>query len=443
MALLALLAAGTPSAEGARLVSWTTESRHVDPARVRFNGPPPGGPVLAPGLRVNVLLPDGFTRTRRYPVLYLLHGHGDRFDFWANPQRGNLLEVARGFPGIVVMPEGDRGWYVNWWNGGRRAGPAWERYHLDELLPLVERRLPIRPGRRWHAIAGLSMGGEGAVFYASQRPGYFGSAASFSGPLSIQRPEWPLGFDTQGESHRQVFGDPQAQRFYWSGHNPAALASNLRRTRVFVTVGDGVPDPAVAAEATNQFGQLAEIELRQHAEDFVAAARDAGVAVTYEPRPGIHDWRYWREHLAAAIRWGFFEPVPETPGRWDYATVARRGEAWGLRFRFSPAPASVQQLWLRRGRILRGTGSGQVMLATPSGCRYGATMHAREAWMVRLPAGWRRPARRGCAQASASTFGNRGGNRSTRWPPLRDPSSASSRTSSPSAASSRSLVSGR
>src|SRR5439155_1658370 len=142
------------------------------------------------------------------------------------------------------MPEGDRGWYTNWWSGGARS-PGWERYHLDELIPLIERKFSIRRGRRWHAIAGLSMGGEGAIFYASQRPGYFGSAASFSGVLSVQRPEWPTGFDTQGENHVDVYGDPDAQRFYWTGHNPTALVQNLRLTRLFVAVGDGVRAPGV------------------------------------------------------------------------------------------------------------------------------------------------------------------------------------------------------
>ena len=378
-------------AAGSRLLTWTTKSRFVDPQSVPFNGPPPGGPELAPGLRVNVLLPDGFKRTRRYPVLYLLHGHGDRFDFWANSQRGDVTKVAKGFPGIIVMPEGGRGWYTNWWNGGRRGGPAWERYHLDELIPLVERRLPIRRARRWHAIAGLSMGGEGALFYASERPGYFGSAASFSGPISIQRPEWPVGFDTQGEDHEEVFGDPTAQRFYWTGHNPTALASNLRHTRVFVTVGNGVPDPTVPSEVQNQFGQVAEAELHQHAEDFVAAARAAGVDVTYHPRQGIHDWRYWREHLADAIDWGFFKPVPSVPRDWGYETVAASGVAWGLRFAFKPAPTGIERLSLEGGRRLRGFGTGQATVRTPSGCRFEIAMD--RAWVARLPTGWRRQSR--------------------------------------------------
>jgi S-formylglutathione hydrolase FrmB len=379
-------AVGATPAAGARLLTWETPSRFVKPADIRLNKPPPGGPELAPALRVNVLLPDGFTRQRRYPVLFLLHGHGDRFDYWANPQRGDVRQVAKGFPGIIVMPEGARGWYTNWWSGGR-LDPAWERYYLDELIPLVEQRLPIRSARRWHAIAGFSMGGEGAVFLASQRPGYFGSVAAFSGAISIQRPEWPVGFDTQGERHIDVFGDPTAQEFYWSGHNPTALVGNLRHTRVFVTVGDGVPDPSVPSEVSNYFGQVAEAELRQHAEDFVSAARAAGVDLTYHPRQGIHDWRYWRLHLADAIDWGFFRAVPRAAGSWGYETVAQTGDAWRLRFRFRPAPEGIERISLEDGRILRGFGFGRVTITTPSRCRFSIGM--RNAWVTTLPRGWR------------------------------------------------------
>ena len=363
--LLALLAAAAP-AQASQLVTWTTTSRYVDPAQQDFNGPP-----RPKALRVNVLLPDGYTPSRRWPVLYLLHGHGDAYDSWANPKNGDVARVAKGFPGIVVMPEGARGWYVNWWRGGRRAGPAWERHHLDELIPLVERRLPILRARRWRAIAGLSMGGEGALFYASQRPGYFGSAASFSGAISIQRPEWPAGFDTQGERHDDVFGDPAAQRFYWSGHNPTALAGNLRWTRLYVTVGDGVAKPS---EAQNVFGQVAELDLRQHAEDFTAAARKAGADVTYFPREGIHDWPYWREHLAAALRWGFFTPARESPADWTYETVAAKGDAWGWRFEFQRRAPDEVITFTRRGGILRGEGSGRVAIKPPRGRLFMVTL---------------------------------------------------------------------
>ena len=362
LALGAALALPAP-AVGSRLVTWVTPSHYVDPSKVRFNGPS----SRPKALRANVLLPDGYDGRRRFPVLYLLHGHGDAYDSWADPDHGDVARIAARLGAVIVMPEGARGWYTNWWNAGRRGAPGWENYHLDELIPLVEKRLRIRAGRRWHAIAGLSMGGEGALYYATQRPGYFGSAASFSGAISIQRAEWPSGFDTQGEKHVDVFGDPSEQRFYWTGHNPTALTRNLTHTRLFVAVGDGVPG-ANPDEATNYFGQVAELDLAQHANDFVAAARANGEHPEYRPQQGIHDWPYWRRHLTQAIAWGLFRPVDERPSEWTFQTVSRSGDMWGLRFRFSAPPGALETFRLHRG-ALSGSGAGRVTIDTPDGCR--------------------------------------------------------------------------
>ena len=121
------------SAGAARIVTWTTTSRWVDPSKATSGYNHPGAPARPNALRVNVLLPDGYDErsSRRYPVLYLLHGVGDAYDSWALPGQGEILDVARGFPGFIVMPEADRGFYTNWWNGGRRGDPGWERYHLS------------------------------------------------------------------------------------------------------------------------------------------------------------------------------------------------------------------------------------------------------------------------------------------------------------------------
>ncbi len=390
-AALAILALVTPAASAelrGRIVTWAgpgvAESRFVDPSKApeSYYNEPPGVAPRPNALRMDVYLPPGYRSHpgRRYPVLWLLHGHGDAYDSWPSPEQGDLRHTAAGLRAIVVMPEGDHGWYVNWWNGGKRGDPAWERYHLDQLIPLTERRLRIRRGRRWHAIAGLSMGGEGAVFYASQRPGYFGTAASFSGVLSIQRPEWPAGFNTQGEDYHDVFGDPQAQEFYWRGHNPLALVDNLRHTRLFVSVGDGVPDPTDPGEVQNTFGQVAEAELHDQANQFVQAARDAGVPVTYVQHQGIHDWRYWRDDLRRAASWGLFEPPPAPAHRWSYGTVATAGRMWGLRFRFRQPPEAFER-FRRLGRRLSASGSGEVAIRTPAGCLLRLTLP----FHVRLP----------------------------------------------------------
>ncbi len=384
LCLLALPAPAPALAQGARLVTWddqeVRDSRFVDPAKAspgHYNEPP-GVPERENALRVNVYLPRGFDRDRRWPVLYLLHGQGDAFDSWAHPDRGDVLATAAGFAGIIVMPEADRGFYTNWWNAGAVGDPAWERYHLDELIPLVEDRLPIRRKRRWHAVAGLSMGGLGAMFYASQRPGYFGSAASFSGALSIQRPTFQQGFPATGQDSEPIWGDEREQEFYWRGHNPVELVENLARTRLFVSAGNGVADPSDPDQVDNFFGQVAEAELGQQAAEFAAAAEDAGADVTYRPHQGIHDWPYWRADLADAVEWGFFEKRRSGDRRGPrlYETVAKVGEMWGLRFRFSAQPTEVIA-FARSSRLLEGEGSGKVTVRTRAGCKLVAKLPFR------------------------------------------------------------------
>jgi S-formylglutathione hydrolase FrmB len=384
--LLSVLAAFAPPASADRIVTLTTTSRFVDPAKQQFNKPPKGVPDRPNALRVNVFIPDGYDSGRtRFPVLYLLHGHGDSYDAWASPSNGDVMRIAKGFPGLIVMPEGAQGWYADWWNGGKRAEPAWERYYLDELMPLIERRFRIRRGRRWHAIAGLSMGGEGAAYLAEQRPGWFGSVASFSGPLSIQRAEYANGgMDTQGQKFTDVFGPPSG--FYATAHNAEANTANLAHTRVYVTVGNGVGGPS---EVTNYFGAIAEAELNRQAEDFVAAAKADRVDVTYVPRDGIHDWPYWRQHLAGALGWGFFEPVAAAPLQWSFRTAAQTGEAWGFRYRLAQPPSELVT-FERSGDRIAGKGSGTVTITTPRGVRFTAQLPFERA----IPAASRRKPRR-------------------------------------------------
>ncbi|MBA3301517.1 MAG: hypothetical protein H0T15_06570, partial [Thermoleophilaceae bacterium] len=325
---------------------------NVDPAKVQFNDPP-GGKKRPNALKALVLLPDGYKPGERYPVLYLLGGHGETYDAWAHPSRGDVQKTLAGFPGIVVMPEGARGWYVNWWNGGKRGEPAWERYHLDELIPAIEKRYPIRPGRRWHAIAGNSMGGLGALFYASQRPGYFGSAASFSGVLAPDRSDWGTFMDGQGERFVDVYGP---ERYYVEGHSPVSLVRSLKPTRLWTSNGDGIPAP-VPEQQRNTGGAVSEVYLGAHQADFTAAARAIGANLTARTHQGIHDWPYWRADLRDAAKWGFFEPVEEAPAQWSYATVAKSGQMWDLGYRFD-APPPALATFSREGSTLSATGAG-------------------------------------------------------------------------------------
>ena len=97
------------------------------------------------------------------------------------------------------------------------------------------------------------MGGYGAAFYASQRPGYFGIAAALSARLSLR--DRFLYIPGQLD---YVLGDPMEQRFYWTGHDPLALVGNLRWTRMYVSAGDGRALPGEPSGQRDRRGQSAQ-----------------------------------------------------------------------------------------------------------------------------------------------------------------------------------------
>ena len=363
----ALLLALADPASARDLVTLDAPSANVDEAKANYNADNPDR-----RLRANVLLPEGYDPARDYPVLFLLHGAGDAYTSWAQPEKGAIAETAKDLDAIVVMPEGATAFYTDWFDSGERGAQRWETYYLEELIPLVERRFSIRPGRRWHAIAGLSMGGFGATFLGSRLPGYFGNVGAFSGALDIQDPGVQALFGGTDPSYQDYWGPADGP--YAEGHNPAKLTGNLRASRVYVTTGDGTPEPGQpTSPAALTTGAGLEAGVKKLSDQYVAAARAEGVDVTYSPEHGVHDWPYWRRDVRELMAWGPFEPVPEAPSEWSYRTVAGRGDMWGLRFAFDRQPATVAR-FARKGETLSGEGSGRVTIVNGAGCGYTVTL---------------------------------------------------------------------
>lgn len=121
--------------------------------------------------RAKVLLPDGYDPKKSYPLLILLAGANSSYETWSNESLGRIRTTAAGFPGIIVMPEGSTGYYADWWSGGKRGDPSWESYYFDQVIPQIMDRYEIRPERRWHALAGVSMGGLGTAYLSGRLPG--------------------------------------------------------------------------------------------------------------------------------------------------------------------------------------------------------------------------------------------------------------------------------
>jgi diacylglycerol O-acyltransferase / trehalose O-mycolyltransferase len=228
---------------------------------------------------VRVTLPVGYDRGgRRYPVLVHLHGANNSPTTWPAAE---VEQVVGDTPVILVQPDGGAGGlYTDWYGtpvGGSGPPPAWETFHIRELLPWVDATFRTTGHR---AIAGSSMGGIGSMSYPARNPGVFDAAASLSGAVNTQN----LLSVLPALTSPCAWGPDQAN---WTAHNPTALAPRLRGVSLYVEAGDGLA--GTHDDLTTAVRDAAvEILVRGMTNDFVAALGRADVPVTTFFRHGTH-----------------------------------------------------------------------------------------------------------------------------------------------------------
>ncbi|XRQ16498.1 alpha/beta hydrolase [Actinomadura welshii] len=268
-------------------------------------------PVLAGTGSARLLLPRGWSRdaARTWPVLWLLHGADpgrERHTAWSD--HTDIEELTEDADVIVVMPDGGPcGNYTDWWNRGGGGTPKWETFHLAELRQILERGYRAGPDR---AVAGIAMGGLGALAYAARHRGLFRAAASFSGPLHTLHRD-PCGLDVAdlvelsvavgapSADWTDVWGDPEEQRVVWRQHNPYDLADRLAGVRVHVSAGDGAPGPYDPRPGTGP--DVLESLVHTVSLEFAGKLRKLGLPVSTHFYRGTHTWPYWRRELRAAL----------------------------------------------------------------------------------------------------------------------------------------------
>lgn len=240
--------------------------------------------------KVRLLLPAGFDEDadRTYPVLYLLHGATGDHSNWT--EESDLAELTADLDLLVVMPDGGEwGWYSDWWNEGEGGPPAWETFHLDEVRGIIEDDWRAGDAR---AVAGLSMGGYGAMHYATAHPELFEAVASFSGVVDPNGSGRGLAIDPM------AWGDPVAQSDVWDAHDPVAMAAALDGKPVYLSWGDGQPGPLDATGAS--YDDL-EAWVAPQNEALAARLAELGIDATVESGVGTHTWPYWEQGLHNAL----------------------------------------------------------------------------------------------------------------------------------------------
>ncbi|HTY70857.1 MAG TPA: alpha/beta hydrolase family protein [Actinomycetes bacterium] len=211
------------------------------------------------------------------PVLYLLHGLSDDDTIWL--RRTSIERYVAPLGLAVVMPQVGRSFYTDEAHGGR----YWT--FLCEELPAVVRSFFVVSDRREDTfVAGLSMGGYGALKWALRHPGAFAAAASLSGALDVAALQAAPPMPEDPTLMRRVFGEqpvaggPEDLLALVGGADPEELPA--------LYVCCGRQDPL---HARNQV--------------FVAACAEAGVPVTTSFDPGEHEWGYWDEKIQEVLAW--------------------------------------------------------------------------------------------------------------------------------------------
>ena len=229
-------------------------------------------PALSRTLKYRVLLPQGYdTSQRRYPVLYLLHGLTGDYTDWTT--RTNIAEYTRTLPLIVVMPDGGNAWYTNAADGSAN----FETSLADDLPKDVVAKYRTVNSRYGRAIAGLSMGGYGAVKLALRRPGAFAVAGSFSGAfgVTVEGRYDRMIEATKATPLATIFGPPGSDTR--KQNDVLALAAALKAAGApYLYIDCGTSDTLV--------GENREV---------VAALHKSGVAYEYHEVACGHSWDYW------------------------------------------------------------------------------------------------------------------------------------------------------
>ena len=362
---------------------------------------------------VNVLLPVQYQRggARRYPVLYLLHGANGSYADWAatatalrQPQGGDVVSRVGTLPIIVVMPD-DTGYgsYTDWYGISAKDAatrpvprtPAWETFHISELIPWVDSTFATQASASGRVIAGLSSGGAGAAKYGTAHPGLFGYVGTFSGALDNDLVDSSINWydvsNTRSAStvpdNRCTFGDPFPadagnSAYSWYDNDPTYEAANLAGVKLFVASGDGRPTKADAQANPGVVGVEGGIErvVDDMSHHFVAAVRQAGLGANLTTDfygPGVHGWYYWRRDLTAFLRW--LRPqlghTVSPPPTFSYRTARVTSQAWAWTFEHSSGvvvpnvntAAEFVYLTHVSTRGLTAAGDGALHVTTPPG----------------------------------------------------------------------------
>ena len=270
-------------------LAFAPPSRAAELGRVECDKLP--SRILEQAVPYCAVLPPGYDtdKSRRYPILYFLHGLGDNEQAFIHTGAWNLVEdlweqkAMREF--IIVTPRGNASFYINSHDGKTR----YEDFFWMEFLPGMEHRYRVLPGRSHRGISGISMGGYGALHYAFRKPEMFTVVSAHSAALIEKLPAFTSAGPNPSVRARvlgSVFGLPPDETF-WQRNSPLTMAKTAHLAGMNIYFDCGAEDDFGFEAGAAALHKLLESRKIPH---------------EFHIYPGGHDVAYFAEHLPESLQ---------------------------------------------------------------------------------------------------------------------------------------------
>jgi len=213
-----------------------------------------------------IITPDNYASVQKLPVVYLLHGYSGNHLDWINKAKG-FEKAADQLNLIIVCPDGGFGsWY---WNSPVDPKSQYETFISGELVNAIDAKYKTIKDRKGRAIAGLSMGGHGALYLAIKHQDVYGAVGSMSGGVDI-RP-FPNNWDMA-----KLLGTYAEQPERWEKNTVINMLNLLTPNSLALIIDCGTDD--FFFKVNENLHQ--QLMYRNIPHDFIT-------------RPGGHSWPYW------------------------------------------------------------------------------------------------------------------------------------------------------
>jgi S-formylglutathione hydrolase FrmB len=245
-------------------------------------------------VKAPVILPDSYQNSQKtYPVVYLLHGGQGSYRDWLSKLKDKQLlhNLSDQYQVIIVTPDGSPTGY--YFDSPLDKTSQYETFISKELVQKIDGTYRTIKDRKGRIIAGLSMGGHGAMYLSTRHPDVYCAAGSMSGVMDLNTSLWKVPAEfakSRDKNFERLLGPPKDTSSKYREYSAVGMTDKMKVNDVKLIFDCGFDDIMI----------LPNRELHQ-----LLLAN--GTPHDYIERPGKHEWPYWEN--AVVYQFLFFHKV--------------------------------------------------------------------------------------------------------------------------------------